>query len=146
MPYHDNFMICKHFPHYCALVWGIRQWGIHQSPVNSPQKEPVIWHFEFSLLLEWTGCWTNSLLASDLRHHDTHVISVTVMSCYHWPCHNKTQLNHFITLNGITYNLTPKPWYDITEQRLDMTLADNLIYKLICYHVHSMICTNMNPD
>ena len=43
------------------------------SPVVSCHKKPVMF-LMFSLLLVWTGCWTNSQVASDLRHHDTPVM------------------------------------------------------------------------
>ena len=64
---------------------------------------------------------SNSLLASCLRHHDTHVMPVTIMSwCYNWPYHKKTQLNH--PSNGITNNLTLKFKYNISRHDLSMNL------------------------
>ena len=37
--------------------------------------------FDGSLLLAWPCCWLNSVVATDLRHHDLYVIIVSI----HWP-------------------------------------------------------------
>ena len=65
MPWHWN-TFCITYP-----LWGESAlWLL----VDSRHKRPVMHSFDrFFLLLPWTSCWTNSSLASDLRHHDAHV-------------------------------------------------------------------------
>ena len=57
---HDDVKTWKLFPHYWPFV---RE--IHWSLVDS----------HLPLLLDWMSCWSNSQVASDLRHHDVYVIS-----------------------------------------------------------------------
>ena len=67
---HDDVMEWKHSPHYWPFVR-----GIHQSLVHSPHKGPVLC-FNASFEVSLTNCWTNIQIASDLRCHNIHVMSL----------------------------------------------------------------------
>ena len=69
---HDDVIKWKHTTHY----WQ----GIHQSPVNSPNKGQ--WHgaLMFSLICAWINGWVNNREAGDLRRHRAHYdVNVNVM-------------------------------------------------------------------
>ena len=53
-------------------------WGIHRSPVNSPQKGQWRGALMFSLICAWITDWVNNREAGDLRRHRGHY-DVTVM-------------------------------------------------------------------
>ena len=73
---HDDVIEWKHFPHYWPFVR-----GIHQSPVNSPQKGE--WHraLMVSLICAWTKGWANHREAGDFRCHCAHY-DFTVMGYF----------------------------------------------------------------
>ena len=50
--------------------------GIHRSPVDSHHKGPVMHSFNVFFHVSLTTCWTNSGVASDVRHHSAHVMSL----------------------------------------------------------------------
>ena len=50
--------------------------GIHQLPVDSPHKEPVMGSFDICFDVGLNKLLKNSLDAIDLRCHDPHVMSV----------------------------------------------------------------------
>ena len=64
------------FPRYWPFVL-----GIHQSPVNSPNKGQ--WHgaLMFSLICAWINGWINNREAGDLRRHRAHY-DVNVMNLF----------------------------------------------------------------
>ena len=70
---HDDIIKWKHFLRYWPFVW-----GIHWSPVNSPQKGQ--WHgtLMFSLVCAWINGWVNNPEAGDLRCYVVNY-DVTVM-------------------------------------------------------------------
>ena len=70
---HDDAIKWKHFRRYWPFVG-----GIHQSPVNSPQKGLWRGALMFSLFCARTNGWTNNLDACDLRRNRAHY-NVTVM-------------------------------------------------------------------
>ena len=70
---HDDVIKWKHFPRYCAFVW-----GIHRSPVNSPHKGQWRGPLMFSLICAWINSWVNNREAGDLRRHCANY-DVTVM-------------------------------------------------------------------
>ena len=76
-----DVMTWQRSPHWWPFVK-----GIHQSPVSSPYKGPMMQNFEFSLLLVWTDYWANSQVAGDLtaiiRHTLTFFILIKFPSCY----------------------------------------------------------------
>ena len=51
-----------------AYYWPFEK-GIHWSLVNSHNKQPVMWSFNFFFLLVLTSCWINSWHASDFMGH-----------------------------------------------------------------------------
>ena len=67
--------------HHDAMTWkafliGGALWGeCNRWPGDSPHKGHYCGALTFSLLLTWTS-YTNSHVASDLRHHDAHVTSL----------------------------------------------------------------------
>ena len=61
---HDDVIKWKHFPRYWQFVW-----GIHRSPVNSPQKGQWRGALMFSLICIRINGWVNNREAGDLRHH-----------------------------------------------------------------------------
>ena len=63
----------KHFQCYWPFVW-----GIHQLPVNSPQKGQWRGASVFSLTWVWINGWVNNHEYGDLRRHHGHY-DVTVM-------------------------------------------------------------------
>ena len=63
----------NHLPRYWPFVW-----GIHRSPVNSPNKGQWRGALMFSLICAWTSVWVNNWGASDLRRHRADY-DVTVM-------------------------------------------------------------------
>ena len=75
---HDDIIKWKHFPHYCPFVW-----GIHQSPVNSPQTGQWRGALMFSLICVLINGWVNSHGAGDLRCYRAHYgIIVMKMTWY----------------------------------------------------------------
>ena len=70
---HDDVIKWKHFPHYWPFVRGIHQW-----PMNSPDKGQWQRALMFSLICVWTNRWVNSRDAGDFRRHRPHY-DVTVM-------------------------------------------------------------------
>ena len=64
--YYDDVIKRKHFQRYWFFVW-----GIHWSPVNSPNKDQ--WHgvLMFSVIYAWTNGGINTRDASGLRRHRT---------------------------------------------------------------------------
>ena len=48
--------------------------GNQLSLIDSPHKGPVGWSLD--VFLAWTDCWINSWVASYLRLHDGHVMSL----------------------------------------------------------------------
>ena len=67
---HEDIIKWKHFPHNWPFVS-----AIHQSPVNSPHKGPVMQSFDVFFILAWTICWTNIWVASDIRCHEASVMT-----------------------------------------------------------------------
>ena len=63
---HEDAMTWKHFPHYWTFV---RE--IHRSLADSHHKRPVTWALTFFFHVCLKNCWENSLIANDLRCHDT---------------------------------------------------------------------------
>ena len=57
-------------------------WGIHGSPVDSPNKKAVMRRFDIFFICAWTNRWANTRDAGDLRHHRAHydVAVMMVMS------------------------------------------------------------------
>ena len=70
---HEDVIKWKHLPRYCPCVW-----GIHRSPVNSPNKGQWRGALMLSLIWAWTNGWVNNRGAGDLRpyrpHHDVAVM------------------------------------------------------------------------
>ena len=64
---HDDVIKWKHFPRYWPFVR-----GIHQSPVNSPQKGQWRGALMFSLICAWINGWVNNRGAGDLRCYCAH--------------------------------------------------------------------------
>ena len=77
-PKHGDIIKWTHFPHYWPFVW-----GIHRSPMNSPQKGQWRGALMFSLICPWKNCWVNNREAGDLRRHRTHC-DVIVMACHRY--------------------------------------------------------------
>ena len=75
LPAHDDVIKWKPLPRYWPFVW-----GIHRSPVNSPNKGPWRRDLMFSLICAWTNDWVNNRDARDLIHHLARY-DVTVMNC-----------------------------------------------------------------
>ena len=80
---HDGVMTWKHFLNYWSL-WG--GYTVHQSPVDSPQKGPVMWCFDVFLDVGFTCSWTKSWDAGDSRCHSTHMVLLywSQKSCSLW--------------------------------------------------------------
>ena len=82
---HDDVIKWKHFPLYWPFVW-----GIHQSPVKSPQKRPVTWNFDvfFDLCLnkrlskQSKRRWSETLSRSLWRHCKDMRVSWTYHYCH----------------------------------------------------------------
>ena len=77
---HDDVIKWKHFPRYWPFVR-----GIHQSPVNSPNKGQ--WHGDlmFSLTCFWIKVWVNNREAGDLRPYRSHydvIVMVVQITAY----------------------------------------------------------------
>ena len=70
---HDDVIKLKHFLHYLPF-----EWGIPQSPVNSPHKGQWRGALMFTLICVWTNDWVNNRYADDLSRHYAHY-DVTVM-------------------------------------------------------------------
>ena len=70
---HDDIIKWKHFLHYWPFVW-----GIHRSPMNSPQKGKWSGALMFSLICARLNSWVNNGEAGDLRCHRAHY-DVTLM-------------------------------------------------------------------
>ena len=73
IPWHDDIIKWKHFPHYWPFVR-----GIHRSRVNSPHKGQWRGALMFCLICAWINSWVNNHKAGDLRCHLAHY-DVTVM-------------------------------------------------------------------
>ena len=54
-----------YLPWQCYITFHILFFIIHQSPVDSPHKWPVVHGLMFYLFLASTSCWTNNQVASD---------------------------------------------------------------------------------
>ena len=82
--WHHDIIKWKHFPRY----WPFGR-GIHQSPVNSPNKGQWCGALMFSLIFAWINSWVNNHEASDLRshcaHYDVTVMSLSCKSCKLFP-------------------------------------------------------------
>ena len=74
MTQHADIMTWNYFPHYWHFVR-----GIHRSPVDSPLTRPVMWNYDFSLLLAWISCLTNSPLAGDFLRYATALCTVVAI-------------------------------------------------------------------
>ena len=74
---HDDVIKWKHFPRYWPFVR-----GIHQSPVNSPNKGKWRGALMFSMIYAWINGWVNNREVGDLWHHRVHY-DITVMAFYH---------------------------------------------------------------
>ena len=70
---HDDVIKWKYFQRNWPFVW-----GIHRSPVNSPQKGQWRRALMFSLICARTNGWINNREAGDLIRHRAHY-DVTVM-------------------------------------------------------------------
>ena len=70
---YDDVIKWKHFPRYWHFVW-----GIHRSPVNSPNKGQWRRALMFSLIWAWVNGWVNNHAAGDFRRHRVHY-DITVM-------------------------------------------------------------------
>ena len=72
--YHDDVIKWKPFLRYWSFVW-----GIHRSPVSSPQKGQWRGALMFSLMCVWINGSVNNREAGDLRcyraHHDVIVMA-----------------------------------------------------------------------
>ena len=77
---HDDVIKWKYFLCYWPFVQ-----GIHQSPVNSPQRGQWHWALMFSLICTWTDNWVNSQDASDLRCHHTYYDVIVINGPLHLP-------------------------------------------------------------
>ena len=75
LPYHDDVIKWKHFPHY----WPFVRW-IHRSPVNSPHEGQWRGALMFSMICTRTNGWVNNGEAGDLRRHHANY-DVTVVLC-----------------------------------------------------------------
>ena len=77
---HDDVIKWKKIPRYWPFVW-----GIHRSPVNSPQKGQWREALMFSLICTRINGWVNNGEDGDLRRHRAHydvtVMSFNVMCC-----------------------------------------------------------------
>ena len=67
MIFHDAVIKWKHFPRNWPFVW-----GIHRSPVNSPDQGQLCGTLMFSLICAWIYDWVNNRKAGDLRRHRAH--------------------------------------------------------------------------
>ena len=59
----------KHFLYFWPFVY-------YQSLVDFPHIGPVMQSVDVSLMSSWINCLTNSWVSSDLRCHNTHVMSL----------------------------------------------------------------------
>ena len=95
-PNHDDVIKWKHFPRYWPFVW-----GIHRSPVNSPQKGQWRGALMFSLVCAWTNGWGNYREAGDLRRHRGAHYDVIVMPAYSpqrwWVIHKSFSWDFIVT-------------------------------------------------
>ena len=75
---HDDVIKWKHFSRYWPFVW-----GIHRSPMNSPDKSRWRGALMFSSI--WTNGWVNNRDVGDLRRHRAHydVIVIPMASLFH---------------------------------------------------------------
>ena len=82
---HDDVINWKYFPRYWPFVR-----GIHQSPVNSPQKGQWRGALMFTLMCTRINGWVNNREAGDLRRHHAHS-DVIVMLCGNFTkyCHKR---------------------------------------------------------
>ena len=73
--HHDDVMTSR-FLHYWPFMRGIHR----LPPEDSPHKGPVIHTFVVSLIVvQKNNCWTNTRVASDLRHQGVVSIRKTVL-------------------------------------------------------------------
>ena len=73
--FHDDVIKWKHFPRYWPFVW-----GIHRSPVNSPNKGHWRGALMFSLICASIDGWVNNCEAGDFRCDLTHYdVTVTTL-------------------------------------------------------------------
>ena len=79
---HDDVIKWKHFSRYWPFVW-----GIHRSPVNSPDKCQWRGALVFSLICVWINGWVNNREAIDLRRYRAHY-DVTVMRWFETAWHS----------------------------------------------------------
>ena len=111
--YHDGNTAWKYFPHYWSFV--------RESIGDSLHKRPVMQDLMFPMLLTWSTCWKNSLVAGDMRRHYAHatlvynvVFGVNLLvflpqAKYGWT--NETILNHrLISLWCTTFNFRSYVW------------------------------------
>ena len=76
--YHDGVMKWKHFPRYWPFLR-----GIHQSPVNSPQKGRWRGALVLSFIFTWINAWVNNRETGDLRRHCAHYDAIVmILHCY----------------------------------------------------------------
>ena len=72
--HHDDVIKWKHFPYCWPFVW-----GIHRSPVNSPQKGQWRETLMISFICVWINGWVNNREADDMRRYRA-CYDVTVMT------------------------------------------------------------------
>ena len=72
---HDDVIKRKHFLRYWSFVW-----GIHRSPVNSPNKGQWRGAMMFSSICAWINGWVHNREADDLKHHRAHWDVIVISS------------------------------------------------------------------
>ena len=122
--YHDDAIKWKHFPCHWTIVR-----GIHQSPVNSPQK--VQWYAAsmFSWVCAWTNGWLINRDAGDLNRHHAHY-DVTIIQ---WWCMSIGTTNNKITTLWTIFIILRLYWSG--EIKWHTQTKDDVLYFIISFYM-----------
>ena len=131
---HHDVINWKHFPRYWPFVW-----GIHRSPMTSPDKGQWRGAMMFSLI--WINVWVNNREAGDLRRYCAHY-AVTVMPYMEMPCmtHLTVELRYSHVHSGILI---------MSQSHLPFNMLGFVTYICFSGQVWVMLChlfgTNLSP-
>ena len=131
-------MTWKHFPRYLPFLR-----GIHQSPVNSPDKCQWRGVLMFSLICVSINGWVNKREAGDLRRYRIHY-DVIVMAWTNRPlwCTAGTQCHMYGCTEGVMHNAQSGPF----KFHSHSSGTDSNYLDIICFNIyHHLLYFYGNP-
>ena len=96
------------FPRHWPFVW-----GIHRSPVNSPQNGQSRGALMFSFICAWINGWVNNRAAGDLKRHDAHydVIVMDLTSYNNYPGWTKVRHSYDCKNSTLYFKISLSLWW-----------------------------------